>query len=237
MVLAAGRGTRLGAMAKVTPKPMIPLAGKPILEHTLQWLQKSGIRDVVINLHHQGEQIRSYFADGSSWGLRLVYSAERSLRGTAGALLPVRDHFTETFLVVYGDNFFDCDFARLIVAHRRRGGIGTMVLHERADAAQSGMARLDRDSRIIEFVEKPGEARTFGRLVNAGLLVLEPTIFEHIPPDRPSDFSYEIIPRLLRARVPLYGYVMREPEFVLGVDTPSDYASTRVRAAERSTTR
>jgi len=234
MILAAGRGTRLGRMTAVTPKPMIALGGKPILEHTLGWLRRNGIRDIVINLHHHGERIRSYFGNGSRFGVRLCYSVESELLGTAGALVPVRDRFTSTFLVVYGDNLFDCDVRRLVAWHRDRGAMATMALHERADARQSGVVRLDEGSRIVGFVEKPGAARAFSGLVNAGLLVFEAGMLAAIPGDRPSDLSYDVIPHLLREGRRLYGYVVREPECVFPVDTPEDYARTCALAAARA---
>src|SRR5881296_326289 len=114
MVLAAGRGARLGSMTETKPKPMIAIAGRPILEHTVAWLRDSGISDIIVNLHHHADQIRTHFGDGSTLGVNISYSSEPSLLGTAGALKPVRHVFTSTFLVVYGDNFFHCDLARFL---------------------------------------------------------------------------------------------------------------------------
>lgn len=232
MVLAAGRGTRLGASAAGRPKPMIPLAGRPILEHTIRWLRAGGVRDVVINLHHQADEIRGHFGDGTALGVDITYSFEPTLLGTAGALVPVSEQFTSTFLVVYGDNFFDCDLARLLATHRRGGGLGTMALWEWPQVSQSGIARLEPDGRIAEFTEKPPADRAFSPLINAGLLVWEPGVLRYIPRAEPSDFSRDVIPAALAAGERLDGYVMRDPELLLWIDRPEDYERAR-QVAER----
>lgn len=233
MVLAAGRGTRLGSMTTARPKPMIPIAGKPILEHTITWLRDSGITEIVVNLHHHADQIRSHFGDGCRLGVNISYSPEPSLLGTAGALRPVRDTFSSTFLVVYGDNFFRCDFPRLLAAHRAHRGIGTMALYEWPNATESGVVRIDGDLRVVEFVEKPAAGSAFSHLINAGLLLWEPEVFRFIPADGPADFSRDVIPRIMGEGGRLYGHVLRDPELLLWVDTPEDYARAQRQASER----
>lgn len=232
MVLAAGKGTRLGIASDV-PKPMISLGGKPILEHTLEWLRRSGVSDVVINLHHQRDRIRDHFGDGSRLGMRITYSVEEALLGTAGALVPVRDQFTSTFLLVYGDNYYRCDVGRFVDAHRRHGGIATMALHERADVSQSGVARMEEDGRIVEFVEKPANPDACGRMVNAGLILLEPSVFRYFPARLPADFSRDVIPSAVAGGERLYGYALTEPEGILWIDRPEDLASAQRAVLER----
>jgi NDP-sugar pyrophosphorylase family protein len=233
MVLAAGRGTRLGEVAAGRAKPMIPLAGKPILEHTLTWLGQAGVRDVVVNLHHRADQIRAHFGDGARFGVHITYSIEVSLLGTAGALMPWCDRFTSTFLVVYGDNFFVCDLKRLLGTHRRHGGLGTMALWAWPEVSQSGIARLDADDRIVEFSEKPLADGAVSPLINAGLLVWEPEVFRYIPTVPPADFSRDVVPQVLAAEERLYGYVMEDPELLLWIDRPEDYARAERELAAR----
>jgi NDP-sugar pyrophosphorylase family protein len=231
MVLAAGRGTRLGPLTEARPKPMMPLGGRPILQNTLELLGRAGIRDVIINLHHHGDQIRSHFGDGGGCGVRITYSEEPILQGTAGALRPFRDVLTSTFLVVYGDNFFRCDLERLVEGHCRRRGLGTMALWEWPDATQSGIARLDGESRIVEFLEKPPPDTMFSPLINAGLLVWEPEVFRYIANQGPVDFSRDVVPRVLAAGERVHGHVLRDPELLLWVDTPEDFQRAEARAA------
>jgi NDP-sugar pyrophosphorylase family protein len=233
MVLAAGHGQRLGEVTADLPKPMIPLAGKPILEHTIGWLARSGVSEITINLHHQADRIRGHFGNGSRFGVAICYSYEPTLLGTAGALGPVRDRFNSTFLVAYGDNFYDCDFERILAEHRREQRLGTMALFARPDVSQSGVARLGPDGTIAEFVEKPACADAAGGLVNAGLLLWEPGVFRYIPDGRPSDFSRDVIPALMAAGERMHGYVMRESETLLWVDRPEDLAAAQRIARER----
>lgn len=236
MVLAAGQGSRLGTITSEIPKPMIPLAGKPILEHTIAWLRRSGVVEIVVNLHHQGDHIRAHFGDGSRLGVSISYSFEPTLLGTAGALRPVRNHFTSTFLVVYGDNFFQCNFDRFVDQHRHGGGIGTMALYERSDVSQSGVARLAEDGTIIEFIEKPARGSAVGSLVNAGLLLWEPEVFRYLPDEQPVDFSRDVIPSVIAAGERIHSYVMSPPELLLWIDRPEDLIEAQRVARERLVT-
>ena len=104
MVLAAGRGSRLRPRTDTTPKPMIPFAGRPMLEYNVRLLAQPGFDEMVINLYHLPEVIQDYFGDGADWGVKITYSLEKELLGTAGAVKRVADFFDEPFLVYYGDN-------------------------------------------------------------------------------------------------------------------------------------
>lgn len=237
MMLSAGRGTRLGDLTSDIPKPMIPLAGKPILEHNVDWLRHSGVSDLVINLHHRGDRIQAHFGDGSRFGVNITYSFEPTLLGTAGAMRPVRHHFTSTFVVVYADNLLRCNFDRFLEAHRRGGGLGTMALHERSDVARSGVARVEADGRIVDFVEKPEHPENLGTFVNAGLLLWEPDVFRYIGDEGAPDFSRDVIPNVIGAGERLHSYVMRSPdEMLLWIDRPEDLAAAQRIARERLVT-
>src|SRR5437667_3561774 len=118
MVLAAGKGTRLGNLTRSVPKPLLPVAGRPLLSYTLALLADAGVTEVVVNLHHLAAQVQERLGDGSRWGLRVRYSAEESLLGTAGAVRRAADAFSEPFLVVYGDNLLDFSVGRLVQAYQ-----------------------------------------------------------------------------------------------------------------------
>ena len=120
MVLAAGYGTRLGDLTVETPKPMLDVEGHPLLEYIVVHLQRHGFDEVIVNLHHHSEMIRRYFGNGDRWGVRLTYSQEHSLLGTAGGLKNVADFFsgTDDFLVQYGDVLTDADFTAMLAFHR-----------------------------------------------------------------------------------------------------------------------
>src|SRR3972149_4042044 len=174
MVLAAGEGRRLRPLTEQLPKPMVPLAGRPLLEYVVVWLRRYGVKDLVINLHHHPEAIRDHFGDGSAFDVHITYSYEPELLGTAGAINAVAHLFAEeTFLIVYGDNVTNCDLARLVAYHRAKGGLSTIALHYREDVTQSGMVVTDDADRVTHFREKPPASEACSNWVNAGILVAE----------------------------------------------------------------
>jgi NDP-sugar pyrophosphorylase family protein len=221
MILAAGEGTRLRPLTERMPKPMIPIAGRPILEHNIRLLAKHCIRELVINLHHCPDVVTNYFGYGHAWGVSITYSYEPVLLGTAGAVKKVGALLDTTFLVIYGDNLTTCDIGRLCAFHKEKGGVGTVALFHRDDPLASGIAGLDEDDRIMRFLEKPEPHQVFSHWVNAGLLVLEPEVLDYIPSNAPSDFGRDILPALIAAGRPLYGYRMSEG--LWWIDTWEDY--------------
>jgi len=224
MILAAGRGTRLAPLTGALPKCMIPIGGMPVLEHTLIRLRGHGVGEVVINLHHQPDVIPAYFGDGSRWGMRITYSLEDDLLGTAGGVKHAAWFFDGPFLVVYGDNLSTCDLSRLARHHRDRGAMATMALYWRSDPTSSGIAELDAHDRIVRFVEKPRSEEVFSNWVNAGIYVLTPEILDLIPAGQPCDFGREVFPRMLAEGRALCGYRMQGNEGLWWIDTPADLA-------------
>lgn len=222
MILAAGEGTRLRPLTDHIPKPMVLVAGKPILEHNLELLTRHGISDVVINLHHQPQTIVDHFGDGSRWGVHITYSFESELLGTAGAVKKVREQFDSSFLTLYGDNLTTCDLGRLVIFHQAKGGIATIALHYRDDPTASGIATLDDRDRITRFVEKPKSHQVFSHWVSAGILVLEPEVLDAIPDTMPSDLGRDLFPSLLARGETICGYRMSQGEDLWWIDTPED---------------
>jgi NDP-sugar pyrophosphorylase family protein len=225
MLLAAGEGRRLGSMTLDRPKPMLEIGGRPILEHNIRFLSRYGIRELIVNLHHSPETITQYFGDGASSGVQISYSYEPALLGTAGAVKNVSQHFDETFIVMYGDNLTTCDLGRLIEFHKRKSGIASVALFHREDATASGIAEIGANDRILRFLEKPRADEVFSHWVNAGILVMEPAVLDFIPMNCASDFGREVLPALLAAGQPLYGYRMTEQ--LWWVDSPEDLERTR----------
>ncbi len=230
MILAAGQGRRLRPLTDTCPKPMIPLGGKPLLEHVITLLAKHGFDQLVVNLHHLPQLIRDYFGDGSTWKVRLTYSPEEELLGTAGAVRRMAAFFDQPLLVYYGDNLCNVDLTDFWTTHLRRGGLATMGLHREDDPCRSGIVRLDEASRIVQFIEKPKADQVFpGYLINAGIYALQPQIFDWIPSQGASDFSRDIFPRLLTAGAPIFGHLLRGQ--LLASDTPERYAEAQAQIA------
>jgi NDP-sugar pyrophosphorylase family protein len=209
IVLAAGVGSRLRPYTDDRPKPMLEVYGQPIIAYNLAMLAAAGFNEVVVNVHHLPAVVRDYVGDGSDWGLRVRYSEERELLGTAGALIPVLDLLRAgTFAIVFGDNLNELDLADLVRVHRSRGSLATVALWERTDVTQSGVAELDGDDRVTRFIEKPRPGETSSHWINAGVIVAEPALLDFVPRDRPSDLGREILPALVD-RGDLFGFRMK----------------------------
>ena len=230
IVLAAGNGERLRGVVDDVPKPMVKIKSRPILEHNIKLLENCGITEICVNLHHLPDVIRNHFRDGKDWGVNITYSYEPEILGTAGAVKNLEEQIgTNQFFVLYGDNLYDCNFAEIIEFHHERQGLGTVGVHERDDVSQCGVVEMDSQNKIISFVEKPGGDEITSHLVNAGIYVFEPGIFNFIPERRFSDFGSDIFPELLKGNERIYAAVLTGK--LTAVDTPELLAQ----AADRST--
>ena len=222
MVLAAGRGTRLRPLTDHTPKPMIPFAGKPLLDYIIRLLAQHGFDELVINLNHLPEVIQNHFGDGRDWGVSIEYSLEDELLGTAGAVRKVSHFFDEPFLVYYGDNLTNFDLGEFWRTHQREGEIASVGLLWMDDPTSRGIIGLDENNRIDRCIEKPKAEQVFDDyLINAGTYALQPEILDRIPPNTVCDFSQDIFTGLLAEGRPLLGHRMRGQ--LLSTDTPERY--------------
>jgi mannose-1-phosphate guanylyltransferase len=233
VVLAAGEGTRLGALTRNRPKPMLPINGKPLLQHTLEWLRCHNVTEVAINLHHCPEVIVDYLGDGSLLDVQVTYSYEDPVMGTAGAVRKLSMFAGEHPLaIVYGDVLTDLDLTALYAAHNRfisldpRAGV-TMGLYHVSNPTEVGLVGMDRDGRITRFVEKPRPEEVFTDLANTGVLIIEPDIVGHIPPDTYYDFGQHLFPRLLERGISMYGWVVPDGAYVLDIGTPEKYTQAQ----------
>jgi NDP-sugar pyrophosphorylase family protein len=223
LVLAAGEGTRLRPLTLDRPKPMVPIGGRPILEHLLALLRHHDIVDVAINLHYKSESITEFFGDGAAWGVRILYSHESQLLGSAGAAKRLERFLDRTFVVLYGDVLTDADLGALVREHHRRRALVTALLHEVPDPERQGIAELASDGRINRFVEKPTPDDVFSRLANAGVYVLEPAILSFVPPEEPFDFGRDLFPALIESDLPIYGQTL-DCCYILDIGSPERYA-------------
>jgi len=222
VILSAGMGTRLGELTRNLPKVMVPIAGKPMLEHHVEWLKGFGVREFYLNLHYFGDVISDYFEDGGRWDVEIHYHREESLLGTAGALHGFRPFLDETFLVQYGDVFSRLDLARLAAFHGKHGAAASLVVHPSSHAHDSDIIELADEARIRHIHHKPGDDR-FGVLGNAGAYLIEPAALTHLPAEpREEDFCRDLFPRMLAAGEKLCGYDTED--LLLDVGTPERLA-------------
>jgi len=210
VVLAGGFGTRIKPLTYSLPKPMLPLAGKPILEHVINLLRSHGFEDLILSLYFQPETIKSYFGNGRDLGVNIQYTIPAEDYGTAGAVKYASDQLgrDEPILITSGDLLVDVNLSAIIEYHTKKRAMVTIGLTSVKDPVQFGIVITDKDGRVIKFLEKPGWGEVFSDSVNAGIYVVNPSILDYIPGKQAFDFSHNLFPRLLREEKPIYGFVL-----------------------------
>ena len=212
-LLAAGEGTRLRPLTLTLPKPMVPLANVPLLTRTLQLLGRQNVTEIAVNLFHRPDAIERVLGDGAGLGVHLHYSHEPQLLGTAGGVKKMEAFLDTPFLVLYGDNLYDADFAPLIDFHRETDALATLATFTAPNPSACGLIETTPNGCVTRFVEKPPPHEVFTDQANAGVYVIAPRVLAHIPPDTFFDWGRDVFPRLLEqapGRVfarPLNGYL------------------------------
>lgn len=214
VILCAGLGERLRPLTNDIPKPMVPIAGKPVLEYLIMLCKKHNITEIAINTSYLPEKIKEYFGDGSKFGVKLVYSFEPTLLGASGALNNFRDFLKdEPFFVIYGDAVTNIALNELMKYHKEKKGIATLSLRKKPVSKKPGsLVFLNQNSEVIRLVEKPSDeifkelCKTF-YLSNSGIYVLDPSIFDFIPSGF-SDFMKDIFPTVLEKGRSIFGFMM-----------------------------
>lgn len=205
--MAGGEGSRLRPLTANRPKPMVPVANLPAMEHTLLLLRKHGIREVVATVYYEARVIQDYFRDGRDFDMRLHYAVEDKPLGTAGSVRMAREILDETFLVVSGDAVTNIDLKRVVEFHRAREAAATLTLYRVENPLEYGVVVTDDDGRLVRFQEKPTWGEVLSDTINTGIYVIEPSVLDLVPEDQPFDFSNDLFPILLRENMPIYGYV------------------------------
>jgi mannose-1-phosphate guanylyltransferase/phosphomannomutase len=208
VIMAGGEGTRLRPLTSNAPKPMLPIANAPMMEHIVALLREHGFDEIVVTVAFLANHIRNYFGDGSELGVRMAYATEETPLGTAGSVLNAREQLDERFLVISGDVLTDIDLEAIWRFHDERGAMATIGLTPVENPLEFGIVITHEDGSIERFLEKPTWGQVFSDTINTGIFVLEPEIFDYIEPGRSVDFSSEVFPRLLDEGKPLYGAVV-----------------------------
>jgi len=207
VIMAGGEGTRLRPLTSNQPKPMLPMANRPMMEHVVHLLRRHGMTDIVVTVAFMANTIRTYFGDGSELDVRMVYATEETPLGTAGSVLNAREELDERFVVISGDVLTDIDLSAVVDFHEKKGALATLALASVENPLEFGIVITAEDGSIERFLEKPTWGQVFSDTINTGIYVLEPEIFDFIPADRAVDFSSEVFPAVLSAGRPIYGYV------------------------------
>ncbi len=223
MVLAAGEGTRMKPLTLEKPKALLPIGGVPIIVHILRWLRKYGISEVAINLWYLGEMVRDYLGDGSHLGMKITYSPEEEIMGTAGGVKKIESFFSSTFVVVCGDVLTNFDLSEMLKFHQQRSSLATIALLQVPNPWETGIAEVDSTGRILSFIEKPSRGSELSDLGSGGIYVFENKIFQHIPDNRFCDFAYDVFPKLLKLHLPVFGYVLKQEDYLIDIGTPEKF--------------
>ena len=220
VIMAGGKGTRLAALTKdEIPKPMVPVAGKPLLLWQVERLKENGITDLIMVIGHLGEKIQEYFGDGSDFGVQIEYFVEEVPLGTAGSFYYLKDMLKEdTFLMMSGDLLFDIDFDRMIRFHKEKGSAATLFVHPNGHPHDSDLLVLDAEDRAIRFDSKHNvRDYWYDNCVNAGIFVFDKMICDRVPEPVKRNLENDIIKGMIEDGIPVYGY--RSPEYVKDVGT------------------
>ncbi|MBC5820779.1 MAG: NTP transferase domain-containing protein [Candidatus Eremiobacteraeota bacterium] len=208
LVMAGGEGSRLRPLTSRTPKPLAPVANKPVMEHILDLLRHHGITDIVATLHYLADEVESYFGDGSAFGVALSYVVEDTPLGTAGAVkLAAEQLGDEPFLVISGDALTDLDLSALIDDHRRSGADATITLQRVTTPLEFGVVVMDDARHITRFLEKPSWGEIFSDTINTGIYVLDPGVLNYMERGKSYDFSRDIFPRMLHEQKVVSGFI------------------------------
>ena len=230
MLLAAGKGTRLGTLSKKAPKVLLPVCGRPILEHNMLYLKRHGIRQVVINCHEQADILYRALRRKKFFGMEILFSYEPELLGTAGGVKQAASFLQgEDFFVLYGDNLLDFNLKDFARKHRAGKALMTLGVYQPAKTVSSGIAagliECRSNGSVLRFCERrSNRGVTTGQWVNAGAMMCSPEVLKEIPAGRPFDFARDLYPRLIKKGRRLNTYA--GAHYVLASDTPETWRRT-----------
>jgi mannose-1-phosphate guanylyltransferase / phosphomannomutase len=207
VVMAGGQGSRLRPLTSNQPKPMLPIVGRPMMEHSLRLARRHGLHEVVATVQFLASIVRNHFGDGSDLGLSISYATEEEPLGTAGSVKNAQPLLDERTLVLSGDALCDVDLTDLVAFHERSGAAVTVTLKRVENPLEFGIVIRDEDGRVERFLEKPGWGDVFSDTVNTGIYVIEREVLDAIPEGESFDFARDLFPALLERGVPIFGYV------------------------------
>jgi mannose-1-phosphate guanylyltransferase len=218
MILAAGQGTRIRPLTKQTPKPMVPILGKPVMEYIIEHLARFGVKDIIINVAFNHWKIENYFGDGHRWGVNIGYAYEGALEhgeivpkplGSAGGMRRIQDFsgfFDDTTIVLCGDAIIDLDIKAALFEHRTKGALASVVtLEVPADQVKNyGIVVTSKGGKVSSFQEKPSPEEAKSNLASTGIYIFEPEVINMIPPGREFDIGSQLFPMLVEQGKPFF---------------------------------
>jgi NDP-sugar pyrophosphorylase family protein len=219
LILAAGIGRRLAPFTNFLPKPMLPVLNKPVLEHNILRLKEVGITEILINLYHLQEEIINYFGNGEKFGVNITWRIETTLSGPAGAVLAFKDILInrEDILILSGDGIHEFDIMEFVKHHKEKKSELTVLMKEVENAGRYGVAHLDQDGKITEFIEKPPLPVDEKAIVSCGVYCMNSKLLNLIPSNCEYDYA-DIIKGLINENKDVYGYIT--DDYWIDIGTP-----------------
>ncbi len=222
MILAAGKGTRVRPITHTTPKPMIPILQKPVMEFLLELLRQHGFNEIMVNVSHLAEEIENYFRDGQRFGVQIAYSFEGRIEdgqligealGSAGGLKRIQDFqpfFDDTFVVLCGDALIDLDLTEAVRRHKQKGAMASLITKRvpREQVSSYGVVVTDPEGRVLSFQEKPALDEAASDMINTGIYIFEPEVLDFIPSGEAFDIGSDLFPKLVAAGAAFYALPM-----------------------------
>lgn len=206
VILAGGKGSRMSPLTLLTPKPLVPIMNIPVIDLCISWLKSQGVTEIAITIHHLATKIQKHCGDGSKYGVKLVYFYETNPMGTAGGLRALKEFIDGTFIVISSDVVNQFDLQKAVTFHFESNSDLTVVTTSMSHPEHYGIVIKDKKGKVRCFLEKPPQHLIFSDQINTGIYIIEPTILNYIPSDRPFDFSHDLFPLLLQVNVPLYSF-------------------------------
>lgn len=223
VIMAGGKGTRISELFPDIPKPLIPICGKPVLEHEIKILKEQGFDDIILTVSHMADKLKKYFGDGEKFGVHIEYFVEEIPLGNAGALFRLRDKLTEDFLLLNADSVFNIDLNRFVKFHKEHNALATLFTHPNDHPYDSGLLLVDENNSVQKWLAKEDERPQFYRnLVNAGLHVLSPKLLEKKIDSDKIDLDRHLL-KPLAGTGKMFAYI--SPEYVKDMGTPERYSA------------
>ncbi|HEX6292548.1 MAG TPA: NDP-sugar synthase [Herpetosiphonaceae bacterium] len=225
VILVGGQGTRLRPLTLTTPKPLVPLANRPVIEHITGWLERYDVAEIILATQYGAEAFERWLRRWRGVPVRAIEEPEP--RGTAGAVAHVADALHGTTIVVNGDNLMELDLQAMLAQHQATGAIATISIDGVTDPTGRGVVVADGQGRVHEFQEKPAPGTARASTVNTGVYLLEPAAIAAIPRGRFCNFEHDVFPRLIAQDMPIYAYQSRH----VWIDTGTPAGYLRAQAA------
>jgi len=227
VILAGGLGTRLRPLTLKTPKPMLPLGKKPILEHLIEWNKKNGVKSIVLCVSYRKEKIQDYFKDGRKFGVNIEYAISKKPLATAGQLKTAEEFIDDTFVCVYGDSIFDFSLRNMIKQHKAKKAFATMSLYEYKTNLQYGVIHSSKTGKVTSWEEKPEIKAN----INMGCYVMEPGIMKYIPKNKPYGMD-DVIKKVMKNKKLVSSFITKKG--FLDIGNKESYKQANEKFAKKS---